>query len=262
MITDSRRVREPGTQQHSHAGFEVTAVIHTEPPRAVTRPTVILVDAETITRLGLPLLLKGVNFVGVFDCTEQLVEEHPPAEVVVVDVLLGGAGGRQVRQRSDAVRSLAEAGYRVCVYTAERGRHVLVGCLSAGASAIVHKSEPLGALETAIHEVAADHVTITQSLIGLAELAERRLALPSLTDRQRNILSARARGEKFESIGRRLYISKKVAEEHWSVVAHKFADFLQDHSPADLERLLGLEPGDLMDWAVTSDRLDGRPSRT
>ena len=261
MITDSRRVRQPGTQQHSHTGFEVTAVIHTEPPRAVTRPTVILVDAETITRRGLPLLLRGVNFVGVFDCTEQLVEEHPPAEVVVVDVLLGGAGGRQVRQRSEAVRSLAKAGYRVCVYTAERGRHVLVGCLSAGASAIVHKSEPLGALEHAIREVAADHVTITQSLIGLAELAEHRLALPSLTDRQRHILSARARGEKFESIGRRLYISKKVAEEHWSVVAHKFADFLQDHSPADLERLLGLEPGDLMDGAITSDRLGCRSSR-
>lgn len=72
--------------------------------------------------------------------------------------------------------------------------------------------------------------------------------LPSLTQRQRQIRSARARGEKFESIGRRLFISKTVAEEHWSIIARKFAEFLHNHSPADLERLLGLEPGDLVEW--------------
>ena len=83
----------------------------------------------------------------------------------------------------------------------------------------------------------------------ISELAERRHLLPSLTQRQRQILSARARGEKFESIGRRLFITKKVAEEHWSIIAKKFAEFLHDHSPADLERLLGLEPGDLVDWS-------------
>jgi two-component system nitrate/nitrite response regulator NarL len=71
--------------------------------------------------------------------------------------------------------------------------------------------------------------------------------MPSLTERQRTILSARARGEKFESLARRLFVSRKVAEEHWAVVARKFAGFLRDHSPADLERLLGLDPGDLVD---------------
>ena len=69
----------------------------------------------------------------------------------------------------------------------------------------------------------------------------------TLTERQRVILSARARGEKFDSIARRLFISRKVAEEHWAAVARKYASFLRDHSPADLERLLGLEPVDLTD---------------
>jgi DNA-binding CsgD family transcriptional regulator len=125
--------------------------------------------------------------------------------------------------------------------------------------AIVHKSEPLEALATAIHAVAAGQIRITRSLVGLAELAERRDALPCLTDRQRTILSARARGEKFESIARRLFISKKVAEEHWAIVSRKFAGFLRDHSPADLERLLGLEPGDIGDWALPPPARRTRP---
>lgn len=222
-------------------------------------PAVALVDAETVSRRGLPLLLPAVAFVRSYESTELLVAERPRVDVVVLDVRLGGTDGREVRQRTEAVRSVVDAGYRVCLYTGERGRHLLVGCLSAGALAIVHKSEPLEALATAIHAVAAGQIRITQSLVGLAELAERRDALPYLTDRQRTILSARARGEKFESIARRLFISKKVAEEHWAIVSRKFAGFLRDHSPADLERLLGLEPGDIGDWALPRPARSARP---
>lgn len=225
----------------------------TRTPRVAPHPSwqlrVAHVDGETACRVGLPLLLPDLGIHHTFESTEQLLDRRPVVDVVVLDLHLtsavaDGAG----RQRAEAVRAVVDAGYRVCVYSAERRRHLLVGCLMAGATGVVHKSEPLAALEHAVRAVARGDIAITQSLVGLAELASRRHAVPWLTERQRQILAGRARGEKFDSIARRLFISRKVAEEHWSTVARKFAGFLRDHSAADLERLLGFEPGDVADW--------------
>ena len=87
---------------------------------------------------------------------------------------------------------------------------------------------------------------ITPALVGLSDLAERRGSLPTLTPRQRQILSARAGGEPFQSIADRLYINRKIAEEHMAIVSAKFADYLYGHCAADLERRLGLAPGDVL----------------
>ena len=61
------------------------------------------------------------------------------------------------------------------------------------------------------------------------------------------MLRARARGESFKSIGARLYIAPKTAEEYMSEVTQKFAKYLRHHSAADLEHHLGVGPGDLLD---------------
>ena len=209
-------------------------------------------DDDTAIRTGLPLLIPELEFVGVYASTEALLLERREAQVVLLDLHLHGTGAAGVNQGALAVRSVVEAGYPVCIYTNERRRHVLVGALAAGARGVVHKAEPLAAVTQALTAVIAGEIVITQALVGLAELAERRHALPTLTERQRQVLSARARGESFRSIGDRFFISKKVAEEHMAVVNSKFAEYVRDHSPADLERLLGLESGDLIEWSTLS----------
>jgi DNA-binding NarL/FixJ family response regulator len=217
--------------------------------KAHSRLTAAVIDAETSSRLGLPLLLTRVAFTGLYETTEQFLADPRGGAVVVMDLHLGGIGRSPARQRLDAVRAVVDAGYRVCVYTGERTNTVLVAALVAGASGIVHKAESMDQLADALNRVAAGETVVTSAVAGLAELADRRHLIPRLTLRQQQILSARARGEKFESIARRLFISKKVAEEHWAAIAAKFADFLHQHSAADLERLLGLDPGDLLDWS-------------
>ena len=222
-------------------------------PGPASRLSVLAVDDDTVIRTGLPVLIPELDFVRVYADAEALLAERLPAQVVLLDLHLHGTGAAGLVQGAQAVRSVVEAGYRVCVYTNERRRHVLVGCLAAGAHGIVHKAEPLSAVSQALAAVVAGEVVITQALVGLAELAERRHALPTLTERQRQVLSARARGESFRSIGDRFFISKKVAEEHMAVVSNKFAEYLRDHSPADLERLLGLESGDLIEWSLLAE---------
>lgn len=209
--------------------------------------SVAVVDPYTVARTALPLLLSEFRFVGLYRTSAELHAAAPDADVVLLEIARGQIDRSPFLAWTVAVRELTAAGYRVCIHTSERSRVVLLGCLTAGATAIVHKADSLDDLGAAVRAAAAGRMTVTTLLAGLAELAQRQHAMPSLTERQRMILSARARGEKFDSIARRLFISRKVAEEHWALVARKFAGFLREHSPADLERLLGLEPGDLVD---------------
>jgi len=139
----------------------------------------------------------------------------------------------------------------VLIYTNERRREVLAGCLAAGAHGVVHKSEPLPAIVEAAQAVAGGQIVITTALTGLAEVVQRRGRLAALSPRQLEVLHGRARGESFKSIGARLYIAPKTAEEYMSEVNRRFAEYLRDHSAADLERVLGVGPGDLLDRPST-----------
>nr|WP_205625509.1 LuxR C-terminal-related transcriptional regulator [Actinomadura atramentaria] len=208
---------------------------------------VAAIDDDTLIRDGLARLVPGLDVVGAFADVPAFLAAGPQVEVVLLDLTLGGAAARPGPRGPDAVAAVVRAGYRVLVYTGERRRAVLVACLHAGASGIVHKSEPLDALGVAAAEVAAGRVVITQALTGLAELAGRRGALPSLSPRERQVLAGRARGESFRSIAARLFVTERTAAGYMDGVKAKFAAYLRDHSPADLERALGLEPLDITD---------------
>lgn len=206
---------------------------------------VALVDDTTVVRQGLPLLLPGVTFVAIHPDSETLLRERPDVDVLLLDLNLSGPGRSGVQQGVEAVRACTAGNYRVCVYTVERRRYLLLRCLQAGARGIVHKTDSTGVLHRVLRDVAAGEIVITPALAGLAELAEHREQLPALSRRQREVLAARARGEPFRSIARRLDITERTAQEHWSVVTEKFARYLRAHSAADLEHLLGLDPGTL-----------------
>jgi DNA-binding NarL/FixJ family response regulator len=212
------------------------------------RLRVACVDDDTVIRNGLPLLLPALDFGETYADVDALLTARPDVDVVVLDLVLTGTGRAGVRQGPSGVQAVARAGYRVVIYTGERRTQVLTVCVAAGASGVVHKAEPISTLQDAIERVAAGEIVITQALVGLAELVERRGGLPSLSARQREVLSARARGEPFKSIAKRLYITVGVADEHMAAVNLKFKDYLSNHSAADLERELGFAPGDLLDW--------------
>ena len=214
------------------------------------------VDDDTLIREGVARLLVGLNVVAAFARVEELLEAHPDVDVVLLDLSIPAAvlaSPSDVMQGVRGVAAVAHAGYRVLIYTNERRREVLAGCLAAGANGVVHKSEPLTAVVEAARQVAAGQVVITTALTGLAEAIARRGTMSPLSPRQGEVLRARARGESFKSIGARLYIAPKTAEEYMSEVTQRFAQYLCDHSAADLERHLGVGPGDLLDQINTQN---------
>jgi DNA-binding NarL/FixJ family response regulator len=215
---------------------------------------IAVVDDDTVVREGLAALLPDHRVTSRYPSVDRLLDESPDVDLVILDLNLAGRGGHGVLQGGLGVRAVRAAGYRVLIYTNEHRRIVLAGCLAAGAQGIVHKTESLEALSAAASAVAAGEVIITPALVGLAEVVERQGELPNLSPRQRQVLAGRARGETFRRIARSLGISEKVAHEYMGEVTAKFADYLRGHSPADLERRLGIGPGDLLDPSAPGDR--------
>lgn len=215
-------------------------------PTVRGRLRVVAVDDDTVIREGLPLLLPGFELVGTFADAESFLAARPSADVVLLDLKLDGTAPGGPLRGVAAVEALS-GDHRVLVYTNERRRVVLASCLTGGARGVVHKAESVEALADAITAVAAGKTVITQALTGLAELVERRGALPGLSPRERQVLAGRARGESFRSIAARLYLSDKTAAGYMDQVKDKFAAYLRTHSAADLEYSLGLEPLGLPD---------------
>jgi two-component system nitrate/nitrite response regulator NarL len=182
-------------------------------------------------RAGLPLLLTGFTVTAGYSSMNALLAARPQADIVLMDVAVDG--GRETA----AVRALVRAGYRVCLYTLETRPVVLTRYADAGVRGIVFKSDPVEILVSALGRIAAGGTAISNSRLDKASQP------PELTLRQMQILAGRARGETFHSIARRLNISERTAQDHWSAVARRFETFLRNHSPADLERSLGLDSG-------------------
>lgn len=213
---------------------------------ASARPRVVCIDDDTPIREAVRHLLPGVDVVAVHPRVETFLADPVPADVVLLDLLLLATGERGL-QGAHAVAAVAATGTKVLIYTNERRREVLAGCFAAGAHGIAHKSDTMSATEEAVQAVAAGRLVLTTSLAGLAELLSRRGALKPLSPRKVEVLRGRARGESYRSIGARLFIAPATAEEYMSEVSRTFAGFLSEHSAADLERHLGIGPGDLLD---------------
>jgi DNA-binding NarL/FixJ family response regulator len=223
-------------------------------PADPSRVRIAVVDDDTVVREGLAALLPGHLVTARHSSVDRLLAHPPDVDLVILDLNLAGRGGQAVLHGAAGVRAVHNEGYLVLIYTNEHRRIVLAGCLAAGARGIVHKTESLEALSAAVTAVAAGQTVITPALVGLAEVVERQGELPSLSPRQRQVLAGRARGETFRRIARSLGISEKVAHEYMGEVTTKFADYLRSHSPADLERRLGIGPGDLLDASDPADR--------
>lgn len=205
----------------------------------ISRLRIAVVDPNTAVRNGLPLMLPSFAFIGGYASCGAVLAERPSVDVLVFDVNACGAetpGRREV----DNIARCAAAGYRVCIYTMDTRPYFLGRCLVAGARGVVLKSDPLDVLVNSLRQVARGETAVSRS-VSLPDAATGG-PLP-LTARQRQVLAGRARGESFHKIARKLDISERTAQAHWSAIAHRFRQFLLSHSPADLERSLGLDAG-------------------
>lgn len=210
--------------------------------------TAILIEDATAIRCGLPTLLPDITFAAAYARAEDALHACPPADVAVLDLHLANSGQQDATQGVAAVADLVAAGYRVCLYTQEERRFVLAACMAAGARGLIRKSAPLPEVGNAITQVAEGDVVIPQSLIALTELLVRKGSLTILSPRQRQVLAGRARGQTYTEMSRSMHLSESTLRGYWRDLTTITADHFQHTAPADIERSLGLAPGDLVDF--------------
>lgn len=212
----------------------------------MTDPRFAHVDDTTALRASLGLLLPDLDFVSAHPNVEDLLAQRPDADVVVLDLHLATAGQPEATQGPEAIRALVAAGYRVCVYTQEQRRFVLAACLAAGATGVVSKTETLEATAAAFRAVADGELVVPPAIAGLLEVLVRRGSLTVLSPRQRQVLAARARGLTFAEMSRTMYLAESTLRGYWIDLSRIVQEYLQETAAGDIERALGLGPGDLL----------------
>jgi len=211
------------------------------------RPRVVVIDDSTVIRGGFAAVHPDLEVVATFSDVESFEATPVECDVVMLDLLLRGPQGLDTgtKQGRAAIRALTALDARVCLYSDERRALVLALCLRAGASGVVHKSDSPEATGAAVRDIAGGQVVITQSLVGLTELLDRRAGL-ELSERQRDVISGRARGRSWNAIASSLFITEDTARDHYKAACAKLRGYLQAASPGDVERALGIAPGDVL----------------
>jgi DNA-binding NarL/FixJ family response regulator len=140
----------------------------------------------------------------------QKIETRKPA-VAVVDLRMPRLSGVEIARR--AGRSTPETG--IVLYTAYGERALLTEAMDAGARGFVLKEAPLDDLVRAVELVAEGGTYVDPVLAGiLASSGAAGGELPTLTQRERDVLRLLADGHSNEEIGKRLFISPETVRTH------------------------------------------------
>jgi DNA-binding NarL/FixJ family response regulator len=115
---------------------------------------------------------------------------------------------------SGAVAAAVAPQTAVILYTAYGDRALLTEALDAGARGFVLKEAPIGDLARAVTLVADGGTYVDPVLAGYLAQSHAADRLPSLTQREREVLRLLADGNSNEEIGKRLFISPETVRTH------------------------------------------------
>jgi DNA-binding NarL/FixJ family response regulator len=193
----------------------------------------LIVDDEALVRAGLKMILESADDLEVVAEAEdgadaaEMVRRHRP-DVVLMDIRMPRLDGLAATRE---VQALPDPPKVVVLTTFDLDDYVF-RALQAGASGFLLKDTPPRELVQAVRVVAAGDAmlspTVTRRLIGhfaadsrTDRQREARQRLTTLTDREREVLAAVARGLSNADIGKELFMSEATVKAHVSRVLVK-----------------------------------------
>jgi two-component system, NarL family, invasion response regulator UvrY len=136
-------------------------------------------------------------------------------DLVILDLGLPGMGG------AAAVRHLAQRDVPVLVVSAEVSRRDVIGAMEAGAAGYLTKSVEPEEIIDAARVVAAGGTYVSPTLASFLLRAHEAPTASALTEREREILTLVADGERDGDIAELLHISKKTVQSHLDRIRDK-----------------------------------------
>jgi DNA-binding NarL/FixJ family response regulator len=177
------------------------------------RITCVIADDHPamLTAIADTLEASGVEVVGrASDGQEALAQiEARQPQVALVDVRMPRLSGIEVATKAGVVAPNTS----IIFYTAYGDRALLSEALDVGARGFVLKEAPLPDLVRAVERVAAGDAYVDPVLAGVLVSAQSE-KIPTLTQREREVLRLLADGHSNEEIGKRLFISPETVRTH------------------------------------------------
>jgi 2-methylisocitrate lyase-like PEP mutase family enzyme/DNA-binding NarL/FixJ family response regulator len=229
--------------------------------------SVLLADDQPLLRRGFRMILEAEGDLviaaeaGNGEEAVILAQRHAP-DVVLMDIRMPGTDGIEATRRITA----ADGRVRVLVLTTFDLDEYAFGALRAGASGFLLKDVRPGELVTAIRTVASGDAVISPRVtrrlleeyaqvlpLSASQQAERYPQLEALTEREREVLIAVARGLSNTEIAVSLYVSEATVKSHVGRILAKLS--LRDRVQVVV---LAYEAG-LIQPGLRLDPLGGRP---
>jgi DNA-binding NarL/FixJ family response regulator len=167
-------------------------------------PAMLTAIADTLERSGVEIVGRASDGQ---DALAQIEAQQP--QVALVDVRMPRLSGIEVATRAAVVAPNTS----IIFYTAYGDRALLSEALDVGARGFVLKEAPLPDLVRAVERVAAGDAYVDPVLAGVLVSAQSE-KIPTLTQREREVLRLLADGHSNEEIGKRLFISPETVRTH------------------------------------------------
>jgi DNA-binding NarL/FixJ family response regulator len=167
-------------------------------------PAMLTAIADTLERSGVDVVGRASDGE---DALAQIEALQP--QVALVDVRMPRLSGIEVATKAVAVAPNTS----IIFYTAYGDRALLSEALDVGARGFVLKEAPLQDLVRAVERVAAGDAYVDPVLAGVLVSAQSE-KIPTLTQREREVLRLLADGHSNEEIGKRLFISPETVRTH------------------------------------------------
>lgn len=190
---------------------------------------VLLADDHTLVRGGIRRILESQPGVRVLAEAADghgalaLVDAHPEADILVLDLTMPGLDGNAVLLAAKARRP----SLKVVVLTMHAGHEYVTRALKGGADAYLLKDSAVQDLVAALEAVMAGRSyfspAVQARLAGLVRgEAGPASPAPSLTEREREVLRGLARGGSSREVAADLGISVRTVETHRANIMQKF----------------------------------------